>query len=313
MPFRLFDLPEREASSFISFSGNRLNRLSEKRSDDAVEKALVDPATRLMFFADGRLFLKLVDGTFDPHFSVADLEAFSGDRANAVLLGLDEQGPLLAVPSLADLEKLPENVKAIDYGSINMQGLIASELLGAMAQGAALLAWNATHKFCGRCGHETRMAAAGMKRVCSNCGAQHFPRTDPVAIMLAVRGDRCLLGRGVNFRPDMYSALAGFIEPGETIEDAVRRETFEEAGIRLGRVAYYANQPWPFPHTLMIGCFGEALNEDIRIDQSELADCRWFARDEVRLAMEGRHAEGIIVPPKSAIAHHLVKAWAEAE
>ena len=118
------------------------------------------------------------------------------------------------------------------------------------------------------------MAQAGLP----DCGAEHFPRTDPVAIMLAVTRDRCLLGRGPHFGPGMYSALAGFIEPGETIEDAVRRETFEESGIRLGRVAYHASQPWPFPYSLMIGCYGEALNEDIQADLTELEACRWFER-----------------------------------
>ena len=135
------------------------------------------------------------------------------------------------------------------------------------------------------------MRAGGYKRLCPACGTEHFPRTDPVAIMLTVTRERCLLGRGRHFAPGMYSALAGFIEPGETIEDAVRRETLEEAGIRLGRVVYHASQPWPFPYSLMIGCFGEALNDDISADANELEDCRWFARDEV-LAMLAGDASG---------------------
>src|SRR5690554_6065497 len=128
--------------------------------------------------------------------------------------------------------------------------------------------------------------------------------------MLAVRKDVCLLGRSPHFAPGMYSALAGFIEPGETIENAVRRETLEEAGIRLGRFAYHASQPWPFPHTLMIGCFGEALDDDIRFDGRELEDCRWFARDEVRAMIAGDHPAGLRLPPPAAIAFHLIEAWA---
>ena len=133
------------------------------------------------------------------------------------------------------------------------------------------------------------MRAGGYKRHCPTCGTEHFPRTDPVAIMLTVTREKCLLGRGRHFAPGMYSALAGFIEPGETIEAAVRRETLEEAGIRLGRVVYHASQPWPFPYSLMIGCFGEPLNEDIQADLNELEDCRWFFRDEVRLMLARTH------------------------
>src|SRR5690606_3739330 len=134
-----------------------------------------------------------------------------------------------------------------------------------------------------------------------------------VAIMLAVTRDRCLLGRSPHFAPCMYSALAGFIEPGETIENAVRREVLEESAIRLGRVVYHASQPWPFPYSLMIGCFGEALNEDIAFDGKELEDCRWFTRAETRAIIAGRHEEGIAIPPPGAIASHLIRAWAEAD
>jgi len=313
MPFSLFDLPEREPSSFIGFAGNRLDRQSEKRGDDAVTLALADPKARLMFMAGGRMLLKLNGDGFDPHFAPDDMTRFAGDAALAVLLGVDADGPVVALMSGADLEALPDGVKAIDYRSINVQGLLDPERLGAMAQGAALLAWHGTHKFCGRCGNETRMAAGGMKRVCPHCGAEHFPRTDPVAIMLAVTKDHCLMGRGKHFGPGMFSALAGFIEPGETIEDAVRRETFEESGIRLGRVAYHASQPWPFPYSLMIGCYGEALNETIQADLTELEACRWFDRDEVMLMLDAKHPDSLFVPPRAAIAHHLIRNWAEFE
>jgi NAD+ diphosphatase len=310
MTFRLFDAPEREASQFIGFAGNLIDRQSENRSDDSATLALADPSARLMLVRDGRLFLKLAGGGFDGYFSAAEIPAFMPVMDQAILLGFSEAGPVLAAPAGLDLEQLPETVKAIDYRSINIQGLIDPAALGAMAQGAALLAWHSTHRFCGRCGHETQMRAGGYKRVCPNCNAEHFPRTDPVAIMLTVTPDKCLLGRSRHFAPGMYSALAGFIEPGETIEAAVRRETLEEAGIRLGRVVYHASQPWPFPYSLMIGCFGEALNEDIRID-AELEDCRWFGREEVLEMLAGKHPAGISVPPKAAIAHHLIRAWAE--
>jgi NAD+ diphosphatase len=227
-----------------------------------------------------------------------------------VLLGFAAHGPVLAVPSGVEVEALPEMVKAVDYRSVYVQGLIDPPAMGALAQGAALLAWHASHRFCSRCGHESEMRAGGYRRLCPHCGAEHFPRTDPVAIMLAVRGERCVLGRSPRFAPGMYSCLAGFIEPGETIENAVRRETLEEAGIRLGRVVYHASQPWPFPYSLMIGCYGEALDEEIRMDGAELEDCRWFAKDEVRAMIAGASGLGITVPPPGAIAGHLIRAWA---
>ncbi|MBA3447044.1 MAG: NAD(+) diphosphatase [Pseudaminobacter sp.] len=311
MPFRLFDAPEREPSQFVGFAGNRIDRQSESRGDDCVQKALADPAARLMLMREGRLLLKLEDGGFDPHFRVGDCPPLEADLEQAVLLGSSEDGPVLAAVAGIALENLPETIKAIDHRSIYIQGLIDPARLGALAQGAALLSWHASHAFCGRCGQKTEMRAGGYRRRCPACDIEHFPRTDPVAIMLTVSAQKCLLGRGRHFAPCMYSALAGFIEPGETIEAAVRRETFEEAGIRLGRVVYYASQPWPFPYSLMIGCFGEALNDDIVIDAAELEDCRWFSRDEVFAALAGTHPDGVFIPPNGAIAHHLIKAWAE--
>ncbi len=152
------------------------------------------------------------------------------------------------------------------------------------------------------------MAATG---AIAPAARKYFPRTDPVVIMLAVRDGRCLLGRSPHFPPGWYSTLAGFVEPGETIEDAVRRETFEESGIRIGRVRYHASQPWPFPYSLMIGCHCEALDDTIAFDGSELEDCRWFSRDEVALMLREEHPDGVKCPPSKAIASFLIRAWAE--
>jgi NAD+ diphosphatase len=311
MSFPFFDAPEREPSQFVGFAGNIIDRQSENRADDAAERALEEPGVKLLFLRGGRLFLKLDGGSFDPYFSRADAEAYKAVIEEAVLLGRAIHGPVVALPSALDPEDLPETVKAIDYRSVYMQGLVGAEMLGELAQAGALVAWHANHRFCGRCGHETLSRAGGYKRVCPNCEAQHFPRTDPVAIMLAVRGDKCVLGRSPHFAPGMFSCLAGFIEPGETIENAVRREVLEEAGIRIGRVAYHASQPWPFPYSLMIGCFGEALDEEIRHDTTELEACRWFSRREVRAALRGDEDSQIRIPPGGAIASHIIRAWAE--
>ena len=170
--------------------------------------------------------------------------------------------------------------------------------------------WHQRHRFCSNCGAPTGVTAAGWRRECASCNAQHFPRTDPVAIMLAVRGEHCLLGRQSRFPPGMYSCLAGFIEPGETLEDAVRRELFEEAGTQVGAVRYLASQPWPFPASLMIGCLAEATSDAIVVDHNELEDARWFSREETRAMLEGRHPDGLACPQPIAIANSLMRAWA---
>ena len=311
MTFRLFDAPEREPSQFVGFAGSAIDRQSEKRRDDSVTTALADSNARVLLTRGGRAYLKLDGEAFDPFFAPAVAASLGMAASDAVLLGHDGGGPIVAGIAGLEPEQLPDTIKAIDHRSVYVQGLMSEADLGALAQGAALLSWHQSHRYCGRCGHATEMRAGGYKRLCISCGAEHFPRTDPVAIMLSVTREKCLLGRGAHFVPGMYSSLAGFIEPGETIEAAVRRETLEEAGIRLGRVVYHASQPWPFPYSLMIGCFGEALNEDVCRDEAELEDCRWFGRDEVLAMLERRHPDGLGVPPPGAIAHHLIRFWAE--
>lgn len=313
MNFRLFDAPLHEPSQSVAFAGNRIDRQAENRADDVLEKALADGATRILLTRGGRLYLKLNGGGFDPYFALGEAAAFKPRLKDGVLLGMSFSGPVVAAPGGLEPEELPDGVKAIDHRSVYMQGLVGEETLGELAQAASLLAWHSSHRYCGRCGGPTEMRIGGYKRVCTSCASELFPRTDPVAIMLAVTAERCLLGRSPHFTPGMYSALAGFIEPGETIENAVRRETFEESAIRIGRVVYHASQPWPFPYTLMIGCFGEALSEDIAFDGKELEDCRWFSREETRAILAGTHAGGVTCPPNGAIAHHLIRAWAESD
>jgi NAD+ diphosphatase len=159
----------------------------------------------------------------------------------------------------------------------------------------------------------TQPTDGGWRRDCPQCKAQHFPRTDPVVIMLAVDGDRCLLGRSPRFVPTMWSCLAGFVEPGESIEDAVRRETREEAGIACGRIHYFRSQPWPFPTSLMIGCHAEAVTYDIVVDRTELEGARWFGKDEVITMLQRRHPQGLTTPPPVAIAYHIIRAWLDDE
>ncbi len=188
-----------------------------------------------------------------------------------------------------------------------------AEELGLLAVAKSMLDWHARHGFCANCGTATVARAGGFRRECPSCNAHHFPRVDPVVIMLVRRGDSCLLGRGPHFRPHMYSCLAGFLEPGETIEDAVRREVFEETRIRVGAVTYRTSQPWPFPSSLMLGCAAEGLDEAIVTDPSELEDARWFTRADVAAMLAGTHPEGIQAPPPMAIAHYLMRAFVAGE
>ena len=261
----------------------------------------------------GRAFLRQNGQGFEALHNAEELAPFDPDYDNAVLLGFAEgDAPRLAVPVRLDPDELPESVKAIDNRSIYVQGLVRGNELGQLAQGASLMSWAMSHRHCGRCGTVTEPRAGGYRRECPACGNMLFPRTDPVVIMLAVdvENDRCLLGRSAHFPPGMYSCLAGFLEPGETMEEAVRRETQEESGISIGRVRYYATQPWPMPHTLMIGCYGEAVSTAINMDTRELEDCRWFSRDEAaNLLKQQTGADDLNSPPPGAIAHHLISGW----
>ncbi len=201
-----------------------------------------------------------------------------------------------------------------DFGGQIVESRAAAAMLGdgraeILAQARSLLDWHARHQFCAKCGGKTEIAKAGYARTCLSCGAEHFPRTDPVVIMLAVKGDHALVGRQPGFPKRFYSALAGFVEPGESLEEAVARELFEESGIRVNRVRYLASQPWPFPSSLMIAAFAEAVNMDITLDTDELEEARWVTKDEVRAALDG--SGEWLAPPAMAIAHTLLKAWVE--
>ncbi len=310
MSFRLFDVPETEASHFVGFAGNRINRHSEKRSDDVVTLALANANARMLLIGQGQVLVNVITSG-DALFSLNEAAALLPAPNKTIYLGMQDDMPILASASGLDFTALPELVKAIDYRSVYTQGLIPPDQLGAMAQAVSLLSWHDNHKFCGRCGSETMMRDGGYRRTCPNCEAQHFPRTDPVAIMMVVRGDKCLLARGPHFGPGMYSCLAGFIEPGETIENAVRRETLEETNLPIGRVLYHASQPWPFPYSLMIGCHAEALSGDFTLDKSELEDGRWFSRAEVVAMLDRTHPDGLMTPPPGAIAAHLIRSWVE--
>jgi NAD+ diphosphatase len=304
-----------DRSAAVGFSLNPLDRLSPFRDDDAfVDEKRQHASTRYMVLVGDVPVLARHGEQYSVLFSRTALASL-GTPVRDIFLGVDAQGVALFAVSLdkdmAERVAQQPNIELVDLRAIAMRGLVSPDVLGELGGAKAMLDWHARHRFCANCGAPSRVSAAGWRRECDNCGAQHFPRVDPVVIMLAIDGDRCLLGRQARFAPGMYSALAGFLEPGETIEDAVRREVHEEAGIDCAHVTYFASQPWPFPSSLMIGCFARASSTEIVVDTTELEDARWFSRDEVRDMLEGTHATGLSAPKPFAIAHHLLKAFVD--
>ncbi|GAA4643360.1 NAD(+) diphosphatase [Pontixanthobacter gangjinensis] len=285
----------------LAFTGSRLDRADNIRADADALAALTNWRARLL----------LLDGLMprmDDHGALAwGTLADAVDDAELVFLGLDEgKACFAAVPQHGDAR--PRMANPALWAA--MQALSPDDL--AIYGGArSVTDWHARHRFCAACGGPTKLAKGGWQRTCSSCNTEHFPRTDPVTIMLVEHDGKLLLGRGLGWPDRAYSALAGFVEPGESIEEAVAREVLEESGITVSDVSYIASQPWPFPSQLMIGCHATATSEDITIDTTELADVRWFTRAEVQAAMDGDVDAPMNTPPPHAIANYLLKWWLE--
>lgn len=286
----------------IAFSGSSIDRADHIRQDAEQLAALMNDKARL---------LKL-EG-LDPELD-ADSRLVWGTLADAdpaaelVFLGLKDGHACFAAAPLAGAGAAPPNPRL--WQALT---LMSPDDLATYGGARSLVDWHARHRFCARCGHATQLAKGGWQRNCTNdaCKAEHFPRVDPVTIMLVECQGKLLLGRQPRFPPRWFSALAGFVEPGESIEDAVRREVFEEAGIRARDVTYIASQPWPFPSSLMIGCHSLADDPTLTIDTTELDEARWFTREEVAEVMDGREDGAFLAPPPHAIANHLIRWWLE--
>ena len=299
----------------LGYTESRIERVAERRADTAWLNEQFNHAKAAAYVIGGELIvLKKTGGeVHDPDFTPAEVRALA-PVTEQVFLGLFDDAARFGIGiTQANAEKLKErpDLEIIDLRSIAIRGMVAGDHLPPLAEAKAMLHWHARHRFCSNCGAPTNLVEAGWKRACPKCKAEHFPRTDPVVIMLAIDGDKCLLGRAGRFAASMWSCLAGFVEPGESMEDAARRETLEEAGIVCGDVKYFRSQPWPFPMSLMIGCHARATSSKITVDREELEDARWFSREEIAAMMRREHPEGLTAPNPFAIAHHLLADWNE--
>lgn len=281
------------------FTGGQLDRADRLRHDaQALAAAQGDRRARL-----------LVLDNFEPEIDEAGRLAWTtlADApadAELVLLGVDGTRPHFAAytPGL----RAPAGRSARLFGMLDR---FAPGEAAIYAAARSVLDWHARHRFCANCGTQTALFRAGWGRNCPNCHAEHFPRVDPVVIMIAEHDGRALLGRQPAWPQGRYSALAGFLEPGESVEEAVAREIMEEAGVRVARVRYIASQPWPFPSSLMIACVAIAEDDTITLDANELEDAIWVERSAVRGVLAGEDGP-FLPPPPYAIAHTLLTAWA---
>lgn len=281
----------------IGFTGGLLDRADPIRHDAArFAAAIADPRARLLVLDD---YAPAMDGERLGWTTLGDQ---SPERL--VLLGLDAAG----VPHFAAITDQPARGRSFEMIAA-LHALVAGEA-ATYAAARAVLDWHARHGYCAVCGQPTTPFRAGWGRRCPSCTTEHFPRVDPVVIMIAEHDGRALLGRQPAFPPGRYSALAGFLEPGESIEEAVAREVAEEAGIAVTDVRYVASQPWPFPSSLMIACIATATSDRLAIDTTELEDAIWVPRAVVRAVLAGEPGP-FVPPPPYAIAHSLLTRWAE--
>jgi NAD+ diphosphatase len=297
------------------YSSSPLDRIATRREDHAwVEQQLHDPnALFVLVWRNRNLVRGLDDGNPEAVYISGEMATSlrmhgAGTSAPWAFLGLLDEVAVFALDISAaedPVPLLPESLgKFVDLRSVGW-GVPRPEA-SVLAHARGMMHWRARHRFCGVCGGVCEVKSSGHVMQCTACETQHFPRTDPAVIMLVHRGDKALLGHSTRFpRATMYSTLAGFVEPGETLEEAVRREVFEEAGIKVGAVHYHSSQPWPFPGNIMLGFYAEGLTEEITIDTEELKDARWFTRDEMRNCDQ----HGFALPRVDSIARRLIEDW----
>jgi NAD+ diphosphatase len=286
-----------------AFSNSPLDRLDHRRRDAAWIDAQRNSPRAL--FAPVWRSRNLVARTGDNGFQPIYLERHDvPEHAPWAMLGARGDTILFTFDQSAWDSPLPNTQSATFEDLRRMGGLLPPEDAAILAHARGLMHWRARHRFCGVCGAACSVHDAGHVMHCTGCGAHHFPRTDPAVIMLVTHGDRVLLGQPARFRDwKIFTTLAGFVEPGETLEEAVAREVWEEAGVRVSSVRYHSSQPWPFPSSIMLGFTAEATTEKIEIDANELIDARWFTRADLA------HPDGFVLPPDISIARRLIEDW----
>ncbi len=299
-----------------------LDRLSQKRCDAAFIEALRRAAAARFLVLVGEKPVILSNEARDVAsirwFSNVELEALDFAAAEALFLGVDRISGAgyfaLAVHDHGDsrVGRAAELLRPlVDLRSIATQGIMSPDEVSLIGKAKSLAAWHDTARCCGRCGGVTTVKDGGWKRKCWACGQQLFPRMDPVVIMLVTDGHECVLGHEARFPANMFSTIAGYIEPGEDLDHAVRRETKEEIGLDVGEVRFVTTQPWPFPHSLMIGCIAFVAHGALEIDPQEIVEARWFGRADAKAMLDGTHPLGLWVPGKQSIAHSLIRAFAD--
>jgi len=298
-----------------TFAGNPLDRASYRRSDEAwIAEQLANPQSLAIALWNGKPLIETAkEGGVQIAYLAADMaRILSAGPERLLFMGLWKETPIFALDVEGDVD--PADGPLEGLGRFEDLRAIAVTLPGAdaamIATAKSMFEWRRKHRHCANCGATTDVIEGGWKRVCPACTTQHFPRTDPVVIMLATKGERCLLGRQAAWPKGMYSALAGFLEPGESIEEACARELFEEAAVRATSVRYHSTQPWPYPSSLMIGLIAEIETENALADNIEIDEVRWFSRADAGALIRGELADAK-APPGMAIAHQLIKAWAE--
>ncbi|MEZ5893492.1 MAG: NAD(+) diphosphatase [Parvularculaceae bacterium] len=292
------------------FAQSPLARVNMEKDQAALVKTrLADPESLVLPLWRGDPLMRDGKAAF---LSAGAVSKFPKDAALA-LLGLKDGRAVFAIDaSAAESAETAPFADIGQYTSLRMAaGSLSRDDLAIVGHGRWLFEWRRKHKFCGNCGAETALEAGGMKSRCARCGEEHFPRTNPVAIVLAIHDGACLMGRGHNFPPGFVSALAGFVEAAETPEECARRELFEEAGVRIDNIRYQFSQPWPFTCSLMMGFLADAESREINLDTEELAEARWIDIADIRAALNGEERD-FFMPPKFTIARQLIERWVAA-